>query len=383
MNTFEELMNHRYIIKAKDKEKYYHIKDDLGNMKEFVTEKLGYRLINNNALIKLEKLPGQALAWMGIQDFDSIMEYVIFCMILMFLEDKEPEEQFVLSKLTEYVKANYPEGGIEWTIYDHRRKLIRVIKFCMRQDLFYSTDGNEEGFAADVETEALYENTGVSKYFARNFTQDISNYQEPEDFFQSDWLNMNEERGRIRRQRVYRKLLLSMGVYREKDMDEDFAYIRNYRNVIENDMEKFTNCQLQVHKSSAYLLMGEDSGLGKMFPGNNSISDAILLLFSQIQKKVEQGKLKPGVNETILISALEFQELLYQCKRNFHAGFAKKYRDMSQEEFAKEMQEELEQFGMIERDMVTEDVTIMPVAGKLSGRYPEEFNRKEEDNEYK
>ncbi|MDE6312115.1 MAG: TIGR02678 family protein [Lachnospiraceae bacterium] len=56
-------------------------------------------------------------------------------------------------------------------------------------------------------------------------------------FFQSDWLDMNEERGRIRRQRVYRKLLLSLGVYREKDMDEDFAYIKNYRSAIENDME--------------------------------------------------------------------------------------------------------------------------------------------------
>lgn len=377
MNVFEELMNQRYIIKKKEREKYYGIKDELGSIKEFVTDKLGYRIIQNGTLIKLEKLPGEAQAWMGISDFSSAMEYVLFCLILMFLEDKDAEEQFVLSQLTEYVKAQYPGGNVEWTVYEHRRKLIRVIKFCMKQDLFYINDGSEDGFATNLETEALYENTGVSKYFTRNFTQDISQYKKQEDFFQSDWMDMDEDRGIIRRQRVYRKLLLSMGVYREKEQDEDFAYIRNYRGVIETDLEKLTDCQLQVHKSSAYLMMGEEGDLGKMFPGNNSISDAILLLFYEIQERVKAEKLVLRVNETICLSEAEFQEIIFQCKERYNEGFAKKYREMSQEEFCDILMKELEQFGMIQTDEVTKDITIMPIAGKLCGSYPEEFLKKE------
>ena len=377
MNVFEELMNQRYIIKKKEREKYYGIKDELGSIKEFVTDKLGYRIIQNGTLIKLEKLPGEAQAWMGISDFSSAMEYVLFCLILMFLEDKDAEEQFVLSQLTEYVKAQYPGGNVEWTVYEHRRKLIRVIKFCMKQDLFYINDGSEDGFATNLETEALYENTGVSKYFTRNFTQDISQYKKQEDFFQSDWMDMDEDRGIIRRQRVYRKLLLSMGVYREKEQDEDFAYIRNYRGVIETDLEKLTDCQLQVHKSSAYLMMGEEGDLGKMFPGNNSISDAILLLFYEIQERVKSEKLILRVNETICLSEAEFQEIIFQCKERYNEGFAKKYREMSQEEFCDILMKELEQFGMIQTDEVTKDITIMPIAGKLCGSYPEEFLKKE------
>ncbi|MBQ4529921.1 MAG: TIGR02678 family protein [Lachnospiraceae bacterium] len=341
------------------------------------TDKLGYRIIQNGTLIKLEKLPGEAQAWMGISDFSSAMEYVLFCLILMFLEDKDAEEQFVLSQLTEYVKAQYPGGNVEWTVYEHRRKLIRVIKFCMKQDLFYINDGSEDGFATNLETEALYENTGVSKYFTRNFTQDISQYKKQEDFFQSDWMDMDEDRGIIRRQRVYRKLLLSMGVYREKEQDEDFAYIRNYRGVIETDLEKLTDCQLQVHKSSAYLMMGEEGDLGKMFPGNNSISDAILLLFYEIQERVKAEKLVLRVNETICLSEAEFQEIIFQCKERYNEGFAKKYREMSQEEFCDILMKELEQFGMIQTDEVTKDITIMPIAGKLCGSYPEEFLKKE------
>ncbi|MBQ2800614.1 MAG: TIGR02678 family protein [Lachnospiraceae bacterium] len=380
MNVFEELMNHRYIIKAKEREKYYHVKDEIGSIKEFVTDKLGYRIISNGTLIKMEKLPGEAQSWMGINEFTSEMEYVFFCLILMFLEDKEAEEQFVLSQLTEYVKAQYPGGNIEWTVYEHRRKLIRVIKFCMKQDLFYSNDGSEDGFATNLETEALYENTGVSKYFTRNFTQDISEYQQIEDFFQSDWMDMDEDRGIIRRQRVYRKLLLSMGVYREIEQDEDFAYIRNYRGVIESDLEKLLDCQLQVHKSSAYLMIGEEGNLGKLFPGNNSISDAILLLFYLIQEKVKAEKLVLKVNETIFLSEVEFKRIVEECKEKFNDGFAKKYREMSEEEFTQIIMEELEHLGMIQVDNITRDITVMPVAGKICGIYPEEFLKKETED---
>ena len=121
MNVLEELMNQRWISKRKEREKYYRIKDEAGNIKEFIREKLGYRLIENGMLIKLEKIPGEALPWMGIDEFSDQKEYAFFCLILMFLEDKEVEEQFVLSQLTEYIAAQYPGEGIEWTVYENRR----------------------------------------------------------------------------------------------------------------------------------------------------------------------------------------------------------------------------------------------------------------------
>ncbi|MBD5088893.1 MAG: TIGR02678 family protein [Clostridiales bacterium] len=381
MNVFEELMNQRWIAKGKEREKYYRIKDGIGEIKEFIREKLGYRLIDNGMLVKLEKLPGEALPWMGIDEFSSKMEYAFFCLILMFLEDKEVEEQFVLSQLTEYIAAQYPEDTIEWTVYENRRKLIRVMKYAMKQGLFFNNDGSEDGFAVELETEALYENTGLSKYFTRNFTKDISEYTKVEDFFQSEWMDMDEDRGVVRKQRVYRKLLLTPGIYKDKEKDEDLAYIKNYRSSIEHDFERMVDCSLQVHKTSAYIILGENGTLGKVFPGNNSISDAILLIFFLIQKKVSKGELAVGVDETIVLSEQEMKELIMECKRTFGVGFAKKYReDMSETEFANTILEEMEQFDMIRIDLVTKDVTIMPVAGKISGMYPEAYLEKENIN---
>ena len=88
MNALSELCSKRWIIKEKDKEKYYQIKDTIGMWQELIRDKLGYRLIDNSYVLKLEKLPGEAQPWMGITEFQSKEEYVLFCLVLMFLEDK-------------------------------------------------------------------------------------------------------------------------------------------------------------------------------------------------------------------------------------------------------------------------------------------------------
>lgn len=67
-------------------------------------------------------------------------------------------------------------------------------------------DGNEDSFMKSDVGEVLYENTGASRYFMRNLTRDISEYEKPEDFLKEEWIGMNEDRGIIRRQRVYRRL---------------------------------------------------------------------------------------------------------------------------------------------------------------------------------
>ena len=85
----------------------------------------------------------------------------------MFLEEKEAEEQFVLSELTEYIQGQYREEQIDWTVYQYRRHLIKVIKYCVNCGILNLNDGSEENFARDDTSEVLYENTGVSRYFMK------------------------------------------------------------------------------------------------------------------------------------------------------------------------------------------------------------------------
>ena len=60
------------------------------------------------------------------------MEYAFLCILLMFLEDKGREEQFVLSQITEFIQGNYiGEEKIDWTLYRHRKDLIKVLRFAV------------------------------------------------------------------------------------------------------------------------------------------------------------------------------------------------------------------------------------------------------------
>ncbi|MBE3101939.1 MAG: DUF2398 family protein, partial [Firmicutes bacterium] len=130
MKELEILLETFWIIKDKDKDLYYRVKDASLVFKDFLEQKLGYKIIINPYMIKLEKLPGKAEAWMGIQDFDTQMEYALFCLLLVFLEDKSATEQFVLSEVTEFIQAAYVgEEKVDWTLFRHRKSMVKVLRF--------------------------------------------------------------------------------------------------------------------------------------------------------------------------------------------------------------------------------------------------------------
>jgi len=93
MKELEILLNRRWILKSEDKELYYRVRDAVGEIRKYVTDKLGCQIIDNSLLIKLEKIPVIPEQFMGIGQFSSKEEYVYLCILLMFLEDKDAQEQ--------------------------------------------------------------------------------------------------------------------------------------------------------------------------------------------------------------------------------------------------------------------------------------------------
>lgn len=371
MKPLEILLSKRWILKDREKELYYQLKDEIGKSRDFLTEKLGYQAIITPNLIKLEKIPAYAQNWMGIQDFSDHLEYIFLCMILMFLEDRDAREQFVLSMLTEYIQANIKEEQIDWTIYSYRRHLVKVMKYCVKIGILEIDDGSEDSFIKSDEGEVLYQNTGASRYFMKNFSRDISDYQSQEDFLKEEWIGMNEDRGIIRRQRVYRSLLMSPGIYLNDDTEEDFAYVRHYRGMIEEELNRFFDCELQVHKTSAFLIMGEDSNLGRSFPEGNTLSDIVLLWCNLFRQKIADGSIEVPAGEDIVISRQQFLTISEECKRQYGSGWIKTYREMTMGEFRKKLKE-----YMIFMEMIMEkydQIIVYPIVGKVAGCYPKDF----------
>ena len=164
MKELEILLGNRWVLKSENKELYYKIRDAAGEIRKFTSEKMGCHLIENALLVKLEKIPVIPETFMGVQDFTSKEEYAFLCVLLMFLEDKDAGEQFILSQLTEYVAVNMPGETVDWTMYTNRRRLIKVLRYAISQKMLKITDGSDDAFMDSDTGEVLYESTGTEEH---------------------------------------------------------------------------------------------------------------------------------------------------------------------------------------------------------------------------
>ena len=373
MKELEILLNRRWVLKAEDKELYYRMRDAIGEVRKFASEKLGCQVTENALMVKMEKIPVVPETFMGILDFSSREEYAFFCILLMFLEDKDAQEQFILSQLTEYIAANMPGEPVDWTVYTSRRRLIKVLRYAVEQGILGITDGNDDAFMDNAAGEVLYENTGASRYFMRNFSKDITDYEKPEDFLESDWFAMDEDRGIARRHRVYKRLLFAPGMYRREGSEEDFEYLKYYGRRLTEDMEQNFDCHVHIHKGSAYVMLGDDCRMGTVFPGNNVLSDIVLLVLAEIRQRVEQKEWNLQQDEVCVVDSVVFEQQLRKIKQTYGKGFSKNYREMPESEFVKTVMDEMELWMLIKKDEKAHQVSIYPAAGKLRGQYPLDF----------
>lgn len=371
MDELKQLLENYFIIKDKDKELYYSIKDNYKNFKRFITEKLGYEMLIRGDFIKLEKLPGKAEGWMGISDFSEIREYVFFMLLLIFLEDKNKEEQFLLSHVTEFILSNAIGDKVDWTDYRTRRSLIKVMKFALKLGIIIVNDGNENDFAKDNSTEVLYESTGISKYMVRNFSINIMECKSYKDLEQINMNFVDNERGFFRKSRVYRRLLLSPIIYNEGAEDEDYIYIKNYRNIIETDFRKYLNWDLHVHRNGALVIPSENDRLKEVFPSNSGISDIILHLNKKIFCEVKSNKLHRKVNDIIILNKEEFKKIIKELKNEKSIGWSKEYRECSLDKLMNDILKYMKEFLMVDED--EDNIIIYPLVGKIIGDYPSDY----------
>lgn len=375
MREIHELLDNRWILKKKDPDTYFRLKDSYESYKPFFQEKLGCNIIINPLLIKAEKLPGKAEVWMGIKDFDSGVAYVFLCLLLMFLEEKDPEEQFVLFQVTDYVQNHYTgEDKIDWTVFAQRKTLIKVLRFCMEQGMILINDGDDAQFSSAYESvEVLYENTGASKYFMRRFPYDIARINGIKDFEEMEWQTDERDRGLVRRHRVYRKLVLSPVMYNEAVEDQDYLYVKNQRSVIENDFEKFLDGELHLHRNGAMLLIHEHIQLTDGLPNRKNISDIVLQLCTYITEELSEGRFVRSQEDIIGISFIRWEGILQEVKSRYGHGWSKQYRELSRDKLREEIQEVLVDFGMMRLLPQSGEVMLYPAMGKLTGDYPKDY----------
>ncbi|MFQ8630714.1 MAG: TIGR02678 family protein [Intestinibacter bartlettii] len=366
-----DLLENFIILKSKDRDKYYEIKDNIDENMSFIKDKLGYDLIIKEDFIKLEKIPSEPKSFMGIPGFTEIEEYIFFMILLMFLEDKNKEEQFVLSNLTEYISINYTNQKVEWTNFKTRKNLINVIKAAINIGIIEKNDGDEESFQKDENMDVLFENTGISRYIVRNFKSDIQNINSYEELLESNDLYF--DKSSKRRNSVYRNLLLCPIVYNKGVDDSEYDYIKKYRGSINKELEENLNWSMDVHKNGALIVLKNPTNVKDTFPNQNKKgeSEITLIINDKLHNMIKNAELEIKDNDTIIISNERFKNILLNIRTEEGHGFIKKFRECSDEFFIECIKEYMADFSMIIED--GENTIIMPLVSKVIGKYPKDY----------
>ena len=366
LEEFSSLLNKLWV--TKDDSDFYKIKSKITDIRE-IANKMGCDVIANNKLIKMEKVP----IWLDdvykIDEFDDELDYVLYIILIMFLEDKGLDEQFVLSNLTEYIDNILAgiNGDIkpDWTKYKDRKTLVDVLKYATSIGIIRLRDKSLD-FSDDIRAEALYENTTLSHYVVRNFKFDVFKCSEAQDFIDKELMTFdNLEYKRII---AYRALFLYPLVPLLDLRNDAFLYLRNMRNNISKDVEKYLKGELIFVKDMAVVSTDECDDI---FPNlNKSITDIILLVCHYVRNYIEE-------NNTNVISKTNFNNILQNVYEDNYKYFSKKYRELSSLKFCIEISNYMESFKMLK--IMEDNVLIYPITYMYEGMF-EKFSEKEEEN---
>lgn len=356
---FTDLLENYIILKDNNKEFYYDVKDNINDYMKFIKEYLGYKLIIKDNFIKLEKAPANPSSFMGIKEFESIKEYVFFMIVLIFLEDKNKEEQFILSNLTDYIKQNYTDEKIDWTKQKNRRYLINVIKFAINIGIIKRNDGDEELYSKDESKDVLYESTGISRYILRSFDNELENISSYKELLD----NKNTKHN------VYRNLLLNPVVYNEKELEYEYILknIREIKDVFEENLE----WDIHLYKNTVIPIITNNE-VKDIFPNKKGESSVVLLLSKKIRENISNLNIKE--DDIIYFEKDEFDKLLLDLRKENGHGFTKILREYSNELYIDTIKKYMKDFSML--DTKENSVLILPLTGKLIGDYPKDYKEK-------
>lgn len=376
MNEVRTLIENYWINKAADKELYNKTKREITKYRRFVTELLGWRLINNERILKIEKIPAHAEPFMGINEFTDVRDYCILCSLLMFLEDKEDNEQFLLSELVDMIEVQLREYmDVDWTKFVQRKSLIRALQFAEKKGMLDVYEGSSENLSGSIEHEVLYENTGLSRYFATSFNYDISEFESYHDFEVEQLQEVETDRGHFRINRVYRQLVSAPAMYWKENDDQDSIYVKNQRQWVQKNLDDNLGGQLHLHKNAAFFVMDEDDCFGSKHPRDAMIAELVLIVCAEIRSRVNEGVLFKEQDECVKVSKQQFVSLINLCKGKYDSAWSKEYREMNLDKLVEEIILYMENWMLLSKS--EEGMVLYPAIGKIVGRYPRDFKAKE------
>lgn len=364
------LLNNFWITKDQNREDYYYLKSRSSKLKEFITKNLGSKLIIHDRFIKLEKIPARASSTVGIPNFQDPLDYVLLMLMLLYLEDKARGERFVISSITEYLKNTAITLEFnhipDWTLTSARRSLLRVLDYLTSIHVLILNDRDKRSFEDTEEADALYEVTGLSNYVLPTFYQNIDELNTPDDFLKQEWLGQSEEKGDVRRFKVYRHLLYTPATPRYYWTLAEEDYFKKIHNAIKKEINDNLGLEVEITKNLALVYAGETITEKNYFPNTKKLSDIVLMVNKEVVEYAENNHLEFDEKECFRIPKKEFITILENIRERKRMYFSKEYLDLGLSKYVTNVVEYMKAFTFLQEE--EECFTFFPTVYRFIGK---------------
>lgn len=362
------LFNNYWLLRQYQPDEYALVKSVEKEIYQLVKERFGYAIRFTPEYIKLEKIPVEAKAWMGFQEFQLSEDYAIFCCLLAFLEERSHAPYFLLSHICDDLLRLYPiKDALNWQNFTHRKALIRVLKKAVTFHLIEERDGVTEQFGQDESVEVLYYATGYGRTFMRPYPEDIASYDAVAELKAIDQQIFQEENAQ--RYLAYRKLFLEPSILRLDIEDSLLYYLRNQRKAIADFTENYTDWTYEIYKD-CFQLTADSNNQAFLFPGTKALDDILLQLGTFVRKR----QYLPEQEGTIILSQEEWSRLVEELAQEYRHGWSKEYRETKPTSvLAEELVGYGTQWSLIQK--IAEQIVLLPSLALFSGKYNEDFKQ--------
>lgn len=370
------LLNNFWILKEDDLDNYYKIKRNQHLLRDYINKTLGSRLIIHDRFIKLEKVPAQALESIGLPNFILQTDYIYLCLILLFLEDKTRETYFMLSDLIDYVKntavALELNNVPNWTLTKERKSLKRAVNFLEKIKVIKLKDASKDDFSDNENAEALYISTGLSNYVMRMFNNEIFDIKQEEDFIKDEWTYQNDEKGDIRKYKIYRNLIYTPCIYMNDISKSEIDYLKQLRHHISNELSNL-NYELELTKNMALVFENENALTKDSFPNNKRISAIVLIVLTKLYELIKENKIILNEYEIGKISYEDLYNIIIGIKNKYNIYLSKTLKDLTDSAFFDNIIDILETYTFIRN--VDNYYEILPAIRIFSSKLIENKNK--------
>lgn len=347
------LLNNFWILKETNMELYYNIKRHQEEIRSFIVRNLGSRLIIHDKFVKLEKLPTIPCSNLGIKSFVNESDYVYLCLVLLFLEDKPQGTYFLLANLIDYVKSTMisMEMNIipDWKVARDRKSFKRAVDYLIEIGAVKVKDESENDFSSDENANALYVSTGLSNYVMRVFNNEIFDYDKESDFIKDEWMYQSDEKGDVRKYKIYRNLIYTPVVFSNSLSESELDYLKKLRGHMKDELINTLGYELEVTRNMAFVFLYEDDNSKYNFPNNKRISSIVLMVNCKLLEMVSNKKIELNEFEIGYISYDELFKVIMDIKNDKSSYLGVGLKSLSDDVFFIQVVGYMEEYSFIKK----------------------------------